>query len=124
MEITSTFAPATDRISVEQISRDSKPAPVTTSDTSFKAHVDNGVSNTKTSQASNSKQDKALHELAVVITQQFISEIMKEQIDIGAGDGMQADFQKSMFVKAVSEQLVETDALKLKSFLKTGMGDQ
>ncbi|MEM7069738.1 MAG: hypothetical protein AAF478_12730 [Pseudomonadota bacterium] len=70
-----------------------------------------------------SKQDKAVQELASVIAEQFIGELIKEQMDFGGGNGMQADFHKTVFVKAVAEQLAESDALGIREYLENSLGE-
>ena len=67
------------------------------------------------------QQQKVMKELSAVVTNQLFGEVLKDQMNVGMGDGMQADFYSSMLVNAVSEQLAETDALGLASFLEKGL---
>jgi len=67
---------------------------------------------------------KAVHDFSTVITQQFVDEMFKGQLTFGTDQGMQSDFQRTVFIKAISEQLAQSDALGIRGFIEQGISDK
>jgi hypothetical protein len=65
-------------------------------------------------------EEKIIHDFSVMIGQQFIGEILKDQFAEQMGDGFEADYYTSVFSKAVAESLADQDAFGLSSMLNVG----
>ena len=83
-----------------------------------------GQPQSSTSAEQDAVKYKAVHDFTTIITQQFVDEMFKGQLTFGEGQGMQTDFQRTVFIKAISEQLAEADALGISKFIQQGVSEK
>ena len=69
------------------------------------------------------KQEKAVSELAKIITSQVVGTIFDEQQSLFASEDQATKHYHQMMVDAISDQLTATDALGLGAIIKAEIGD-
>ena len=125
MEISSVTIPV-----AEIIQNDSKPklhnlqVSSSKSEDSFQRLIATDENNhSENSGLSKGQNEKIIHEFSVVLTQQFLGSLIEKEISSVAGDSVIGDFQASIFIKAVSENLAKTDALGLNALVADKIKD-